>query len=154
MYIVKIDYKSRISKELLNLILTRIVADAEGEDEAAILTDTSKTAVDMITGYACKLYDITPEFSKTGTARNYQILNWAINIALYLIYQRIEDYDVPAKVVKNWDDTTEDLQKLSVGKFQINLPPAPSADGGNGNNEGTGTGLRRIGSATPRTHKM
>ena len=119
----------------------------------AILADTSKTAVDIITGYAYTIYDITPEFSKIGIARNYQILNWAINIALYLIYQRIEDYDVPAKVIKNWDDTTEDLQKLSVGKFQINLPPAPpptSSDTGNG----TGTGLRRIGSSAPRTHRM
>lgn len=151
MYIVKNDYKSRIGTELLNLILTRIVDDTEGADEVAILTDISKTAVDIITGYACKMYDIVPEFAKTSTARNYQILNWAINIALYLIYQRIEDYDVPAKVIKNWDDTTDDLQKLSIGKFQINLPAASTSDG-DGSGADTGIGLRRIGSNKPRTH--
>ena len=60
MYIEKNDYKSRIGKELLNLILTRIVEDAEGEDEVAILADTSKTAVDIITDYAYTTYYITP----------------------------------------------------------------------------------------------
>lgn len=151
MYIVKNDYKSRILTELLNSILTRIVDDTPGADEIVILGDVSKTAEDIIAGYSAKLYDIVPEFQKSGTDRNYQVLNWAVNIALYLLYQRIEDYDVPQKVIKNYDDTIDTLERLSTGKFDINLPPAAAAE--SGSPEG-GVGLRRFGSAPPRSHRI
>ncbi|HUM50475.1 MAG TPA: DUF1320 family protein [Chitinophagales bacterium] len=153
MYIQKNDYKSRISTELLNLILTRILQDEPGIDEVVILSDISKTAEDIITTYTCKLYDIIPEFAKSGTTRNYQILNWAINIAMYIVYQRIEDYDVPAKVVKNHDDTIETLENVSKGKFDLNLPVAPIIEGSGATDE-TGTGLRRFGSKKPRSHEI
>lgn len=152
MYIIKSDYKSRILTELLNTILTRIVEDETGRDEEVILQDVSKTAEDIIAGYSAKLYDIEPEWAKIGGARNYQILNWAVNIALYLLYQRIEDYDVPQKVIKNYDDTIDSLERLSMGKFNINLPPAPINQDDLENN--SGFGLRRIGSFKARTHRI
>ena len=153
MYIVKTDYKSRISTELLNLILTRIIDGEDGVDEVQILTDISKTAVDIITGYSEKLYDIAPEWSKTGVTRNYQILNWAISIALYQLYQRIEDYDVPQKAIKNYDDTIDTLERLSTGKFNINLPAAASGTDG-GSTDVPTTGIRRFGSKKPRSHNL
>ena len=153
MYIIKTDYRSRILTELLNAILTRIIDEEQGIDEVEILADVSKTSEDIIAGYAGKLYDIVPEFSKTAGNRNYQILNWAINIALYLLYQRIEDYDVPQKVIKNYDDTIKKKKKLSTGKFNINIPPyiheCESEECADENNT-----LRRIGTAKMRSHTI
>jgi hypothetical protein len=146
MYIEKIDYRGRLTVELLDQII-----NTAGGEGTATLTEVSKSAEDIITSYASVLYNPVGEFTKTGVNRNYQILNWAINIALYLMYQKIEDYDVPNKVIKNYDDTIEELQKLSVGKIKVNLPPAVVDSGTSAD---TGTGLRRIGSSPKRTHDI
>lgn len=149
MYIEKADYKGRISMELLEQIV-----NTAGGEETVNLQYANKSAVDIITSYASTLYNPTDEFTKTGTNRNYQILNWGIDIALYLLYQKIADYEVPDKVIKNYDDTIGDLQKLSLGKIRVNLP-ANTGDGSQGNGLGDqGVGLRRIGSAPKRSHDI
>lgn len=148
MYLLKADYKLRISIALLEMIINKI----EG-DENEILAMASKSAEDTVMSYTGHLYNIVPEFEKTGLNRNFQILNWCLDIALYLIYQRIVDYEVPQKVIKNYDDTLEILEKVANGKLSVNLPPLPLPDE-DGNIPDTGSGLRRIGSLTPRNHKM
>lgn len=157
MYIIKTDYKTRISTDLLD----RVIAEgaSNGDD---ILAAVSKIAEDTIGTLAGVIYDIAPEFAKAGVLRNHLIMVWALNIATYNIYQRIDDEEVPEKVIKNYDDTMEDLIKVSQGKFPLNLPakPEPPADpgaggGGGGEDVATdGNGLRRIGSAEKRSHRI
>ena len=149
MYIVKTDYRGRMSTELLDQIINTL-----GGEDVQTLTDASKAAVDIITSYSSSLYTLTAEFAKTGADRNYQVLTWAINIALYLLYQKISDYDVPAKVIKNYDDTIHDLQKLSMGKIKVNLPPIVGDNTVENGADGAGIGLRRIGSTEPRSHNI
>lgn len=117
MYIQKADYKGRISLELLNLLLQ--------EDEAFILGQASKIAEDTLLSLAGVLYDIPPELLKTGTDRNYYVLGLAISIALYEIYQRSDDEEVPEKVIKNHDDALNELAQVSKGKTVLSLPPKP-----------------------------
>lgn len=152
MYVTKSDYKGRISVDLLNMLLA--------EDENAILAQSSKVAEDTITTMAGKLYNVTAEFAKTTTARNYYILSMAINIALYQIYNIADDEQVPEKIIKNYDDTMDELQKISIGKALLSLP-ANDTGNDSGSTPGTdevastsGYGLRRWGSIQKRTHNV
>lgn len=150
MYVTKNDYKGRISVDLLNMLLA--------EDESGILAQSSKIAEDTIATHTAALYDIAPEFAKIALARNYYTLSMAINIALYNIYQRSDDEDVPEKIIKNYDDTMEDLVKISIGKSMLSLPAKTNDSGGTtGDDEHAGTtgkGLRRWGSLPKKTHNV
>ena len=95
------------------------------EDEAFILAQASKIAEDTLLSLGGVLYDIPPELLKTGTDRNYYVLALGISIALYEIYQRSDDQDVPEKVIKNHDDALDELAQVSKGKTVLSLPPKP-----------------------------
>jgi hypothetical protein len=150
MYVVKADYKGRISTDLLNMLLA--------EDEGAILEQSSKVAEHTIAAMVGKLYNVANEFAKVGSERNYYLLSLAINIALYQIYNIADDEQVPEKIIKNYDDTIDDLQKISIGKAQLSLPPFIVENSGTDATDEkpgtTGTGLRRYGSITKRTHNI
>lgn len=155
MYVNKEDYKGRISTDLLVIMLE--------ESEATILEQSSKTAEDTIRVHIGTLHPgIDIELQKAGAARNGYILKLAISIALYEIYQRADDENVPAKVIKNHDDAMEDLQKISTGKgVNLNLgnygeggEEAGGEAGGPESIQPGGNGLRRIGSQSRRTHQV
>jgi phage gp36-like protein len=138
MYLEKEDYRTRITMARLDMIT---------EKDPNLLTDADKFARDIIRGYLGKIYDIEGEFVKTQNSRDGMVLNWAINIASYIIYQRVPDADVPEKVIKNYDDTITILAEVSRGKTPVNLPRLENTDG-------EPITMRRIGSAAPRTHQL
>ena len=150
MYVTKADYKGKISIELLELLLA--------EDESNILAMSSRVAEDTIKTTAGVLYDVVSEIAKTGLNRNYYLLNLAIDIALYNIYQRSDDEQIPEKIIKNHDDALNDLQKISIGKSALDMPPKVNSDNSTTGSEETvgtgGTGLRRIGSQPKKSHGM
>lgn len=154
MYVVKTDYYSRISTDLLNRIIQE--AANNGDD---LLATCSKFAEDTIATHANVIYDTSAEWAKAGAERNGLLLVWAINIATYNVYQRIDDEEVPQKVIKNFDDTMEDLQKVSSGKYPLSLPPKQLPGEGTGGSGGEdvvtdGGGLRRMGSQPKRSHAI
>ena len=67
-------------------------------------------------------YDVTAIFEKTGTDRPKQVLRWAISLVLYFIYERVPDRVVPARVIKNYDDTLSYLLEIEDAKKSIDLP--------------------------------
>ncbi|MGN6604551.1 MAG: phage protein Gp36 family protein [Ginsengibacter sp.] len=155
MYVEQTDYKGRISSSLLDILIA--------EDPAGIIADASAEAEGTIATFAGVLYDIAPELAKTAAARNGYLLSLAKSIGLYFIYQRADDEDVPEKVIKNYDDAMHDLEKISIGKKLLALPPVPVVVGESGVTDGTdtvegvgtqGVGLLRIGSQTKRTHQI
>jgi hypothetical protein len=152
MYILKADYKNRITSDLLEKII------AEGNDGGAntILDDIGRIAEDTLRSTVGVLYDVSQELAKAGSARNFLLVNWALCICTYQLYQRIDSDQVPEKVVKNYDDCIDDLIKVSNGKFPLALPPKPATPLGGGEEgvDGDGAGLRRMGSRKPRTHAM
>lgn len=154
MYVVKKDYAGRISHELLIMILSDTNAT-----ETEILEQASTTAEGMLQSMAGVLYDIDPELVKTGSDRNGMLLKYAKDIATYELYQRIDDYQVPEKVIKNYNDAIDTLEKIAQGKVPLNLPLKDGdAGGGTGSGSGEdantqGRGLLRIGSQTKRTHR-
>lgn len=147
MYVVKADYKGRITTTLLDQIIQEGASD--GTD---VLQTASKTAEDTVASACGVLYNISDELTKAGTYRNFLILSWCTSIALYWIYQRIDDEDVPAKVIKNYEDAINDLEKVSRGTYRLNLPPRETNAGGGsiGDIQTDGIGLRRMGSQKKR----
>jgi hypothetical protein len=155
MYLQKADYKSRIQTSLLDVIIKEVLTDT-GED---ILQTVSKIAEDTLEAKCGVLYDIMPEFAKQGLQRNYMIFSLALDIAVYELYQRIDDEQIPEKAIKNYNDAFVKLDKISNGKSPLKLPPKPidPEDGGSSGEEGgelDGNGLRRFGSKPKRTHDV
>lgn len=140
MYIQQEDFKGRISNELLEMSI---------EEDGDILQYVSKAAQDSLKGYLGHLYDISAELELTGLDRNFQLLSWALSIAVYHIFLRLADVDIPEKVKKDYDECLGDLENISKGKFTLNLPALPDQDP-----QGQGEGLRRMGSVAPRSHRI
>lgn len=153
MYLTKADYKSRIRLHLLDVLLENISGETE-ETATAILQNVSTIAEDTIRTKAGVLYSLTGEFALTEN-RNGYIMSLALSIALYELYQRADDDDIPEKVIKNYDDAITALDEISRGKQPLDLPPrvdeTPDPPDGEGADI-SGTGLRRLGSAKKRTH--
>lgn len=138
MYVQKNDYLTRITEQRLNILI---------QQNEEILSDANNFACEIIRGYLGSLYSIDDEFKKSGNQRNGLILHWAINIGLYILYQRAADSTVPEKVIKNYDDTIAYLEKVASGKTQISLPRKNTETG----NIKT---ILKIGSDIPRSHKL
>ncbi|MBK7097894.1 MAG: DUF1320 family protein [Sphingobacteriales bacterium] len=159
MYLQKSDYQIRIRRNLLDVLLENIAGvDPGNPTPGDILEAADKIASDTIATKAGVLYDIDGELAKTGDNRNGYIISQALSIAIYELYQRTDDYDIPDKVIKNYNDTINILDEVSRGKEPLNLPPKPSGDNGE-NNDGehvssSGFGLRRLGSAKKRSHRI
>ena len=138
MYVEKTDYRTRITTTRLDLLT---------EKDPLVLEDANKFACDIISGHLGKIYDLAEEFAKTLGARNGMVLDWAINLATYIIYQRAADSEVPEKVVKNYDDMLKILGEVSNGKRPVNLIRLKETSG-------DPVTMRRIGSAAPRSHSL
>ncbi len=105
------------------------------------------------------LYNVSGEWEKTDADRNGYILALALSIALYEIYQRADDDDIPEKVIKNYNDAMDALHAVASGKEPLNLPPRVddnNAGPGDGDEDviTSGVGLRRLGSAKKRSHRI
>ncbi|WP_346237756.1 phage protein Gp36 family protein [Niabella insulamsoli] len=159
MYLKKSDYQIRIRINLLDLILENIAVNSENNPTAdEILAAADKIACDTIATKAGVLYNVEPEFEKVGDARNGYLLALGLSIGLYELYQRTDDYEVPEKVIKNYNDAFKSLDEISRGKEPLNLPPkeqeGDSNQPGEEDAETSGFGLRRIGSAPKRSHRI
>lgn len=142
-YITIDDYKNRITTDLLSLAT---------EEDPEILTFCDKISVDTITGYIGHIYDLSGEFGKVGTARNFQLVGWALGIAIYNIFLRLPDQDMPEKIKTEYDQLITDLQDIGKGKFNINLPPLPEVIPSDP--QQPTSGLRRMGSDKKRSHRI
>ncbi len=79
---------------------------------------------DMLSGY----YNINAELAKSGDNRHSNLLKWMINLALYFVYSRIPDDEIPERVIKDYDDTMKTLEKIATGKTPTTLQ-AVTVDG-------------------------
>lgn len=156
MYLHYSDYQSRISLDLLNILIEQAGAT---DNTNSILITVDKIASDTIKTKAGVLYDIASELAKSGDDRNGYIMSLALSIALYEIYMRSDDEEIPPKIVKNYEDVMDALDNIAKGKDILDLDPKVEDNGtgtdGDGETVGTmGNGLRRIGSQTKRSHRI
>lgn len=91
-------------------------------------------------------YDLDYEFSLTGADRHKNLKRWMLNLVLYFVYERIHDNQVPERIVKNYDDTVNEIKLIEQGKRNTSLRKLIRDD-----NQRAETNFR-WGSLPPRIH--
>ncbi len=109
-----------LDTDFANKIDNAVKLQITGGDEE-VMNQAEKTAMAMVSGSLAELYDLALEYAKTGTERNQVLVRWLLNIALYDLYERIPDNQLPERVVKNYDDTLKMLEKIESGKRTCTL---------------------------------
>lgn len=97
------------------------------DGDQSILEKAEKKAVGYIYNHL-QLYDRETIFSQTGDDRNETVLEWCLSYVLYYIYRRADDDTVPASVIKDYDDASEKLEKVSAGRYPLDLPRLEKTD--------------------------
>lgn len=136
-YLTKNDAQSSIRDERLEHILDNTTSGNTVDAFELAAAEAQSIVRDHLIKYA-----IDDELVKTGDSRHKSVVFYIKNIALYVLYERIEDDDVPARIVKNYDDTIDTLQKIASGKMTIGLPLAEVDTDGDGNPDGYRTKFR------------
>lgn len=139
-FLTKDDFYSRISERLLS----QITSDDNDKLDAAVATAISKIR-DRLDGK----YNTTLELGKSGTARNGSLVGWALAISLYLVYGGVPDEEIPARVIKDYDDALAELGKINEGKLSCNLTRVTVTDD---NGDAVTVTRIRMGSNAARTH--
>ena len=118
-YIVKDDLKTKSTVYQLDQIL---------EDDDLIIDIASDDAQAIVTDSLHQHYDTELIFSKTGSARDKNVVIWMKHIVMYLIFERIPDEGVPERMVKDYDDVMIKLGKIAEGRAPVNLPSRTTKD--------------------------
>ena len=126
-YLKQVDLQSSIRDHRLEHILDN--TDSNNTTDAFELA--SSEAQSVVRDYLIK-YAIDDELEKTLNDRHKSVVFYIKNICLYILYERIEDDDVPDRIIKNYDDTIETLRDISKGKLTIGLPLAQIDTDGDG----------------------
>jgi phage gp36-like protein len=135
-FLTKDDYKGWLSTDLLDQIT--------GGDDTA-LDNPELMAEQRIKDATLAKYNTDAEFAKSGSSRNRTLLRWMLSIACYFIYHDIADDDIPARVIKDYDDCVAELEKVAAGKLSVDFDRLTETDG-------TTTTLFKYGSDTARSH--
>lgn len=131
------DYETRLSPRILDLLTA---------GDNALLDKAETEAVGIINDRLSTIYNTPAELAKTDPDRNPSLVRWAISIAIYVLYARIPDEQVPERVIKDYDDTIRELEMLQQGKLNCTLSRLTDS-------EGTVISSRfRMGNNTPRSH--
>lgn len=119
-FISKTDYKGWIDADLIDQITGGDDTNLDGPEEIA---------AQMIRDKTYGKYDIDAEFAKTGTNRNRTLIRWMLSIAVYFIYHDISDDDIPARVIKDYDDCVAELEKIASGKGSVDFERLTNTEG-------------------------
>ena len=130
------DFQTRLSDRVIELLTGNL--DSR-------LDDASNEATGILRDRLYDKYQIDAELAKTSTARNAMLVRYALSIAVYGLYSKIPDEEIPDRVVKDYDDAMEDLRLIFQGKLSSTLPLNTDSDGNT-------TVKIRMGSNDPRSH--
>lgn len=111
-FITRADLETRVTSRILDLLATS--ADT-------IIEEAELQAISTITDRLSEKYQVAAELAKTVTDRNRTLLRWIEAMILYAIYARIPDDDVPARVIKDYDDTMAELEEIQKGRLSCSL---------------------------------
>ena len=135
-FLAKTDYKGWLSTSLIDQIT--------GGDDTA-LDGPELIAQQRIIDACAAKYNMDAEFAKTSTARNRTLIRWMLSISCYFIYHDISDDDIPARVIKDYDDCIAELDKIAQGKLSVDMDRVLETDG-------TTTNMFKFGCDTARSH--
>jgi len=136
-FLTRDDYPSKIDTSLMDQI-------TGGDD--TILDAAEADAASAIIDRLGARYKVADELTKSGDGRNRSLVRWMLNISVYFLYGRVPDNDIPERVVKDYDDTLRDLEKIASGKLSCTIDRIMDSA------TGTVATKIRMGSNTPRSH--
>jgi hypothetical protein len=116
------------STDFKSFLSTRMLAKLNGIDDAELINAES-SAISMITDATAEKYDIAGELAKTGTARNATLIRWLAVLCSYFLYGDVADTEIPARVIKNYDDVLSELKLVNQGKISVQLDRITGTDG-------------------------
>lgn len=115
-YLTQQDLQSSIREGRLEHLL-----DNTQEGTPDVFGQAALEAQSLVRDYLIR-YDMDAELAKTGVDRHASIIFYLKNICLYILYERIEDDQVPERIIKNYNDTIETLREIAQGKLPLSLP--------------------------------
>lgn len=130
------DFQTRLSDRVIEFLTNNL--DSR-------IADASNEATGILRDRFYDKYQIDAELAKTSTARNAMLVRYSLSIAVYGLYSKIPDEEIPERVVKDYDDAMEDIRLISQGKLSSTLPLNTDSDGNT-------TVKIRMGSNDPRSH--
>ena len=130
------DFKGFLSTRMLDKLNS--TGDAE-------LINAESASISMITDATAEKYDIAGELAKSGTARNATLIRWMAILCSYFLYGDVADTEIPARVIKNYDDVLNELRMINQGKISVQLDRITATDG-------TTATKFQYGSETRRSH--
>jgi len=86
------------------------------ESGSTILNNAERTAIDITFSYISNIYDKDVELAKTGTTRDYMIVNSVASIIQYLLYQRVSKNIVPDHIDMQYQRVIDNLVNVSNRK--------------------------------------
>lgn len=89
----------------------------------ALLDDAENRAIELMRGYLSARYDVVAIFAATGVDRNPLIVKYAVDIALFYLYQRLPADQVPDMRLMNYEAAERWLTRLQ--KQEVNPPDLP-----------------------------
>ena len=113
MFIQKEDYTPIISDEELAVIT--------GND-AIIRKKAEKMAIQKISKYLARQYDVKTIFEQIGSARDSTILEYTMYFTLYILYSRIAKGKVPDDRYAQYTEAKEFLHALQKDEIDAQLP--------------------------------
>lgn len=116
------------------------------ENNNVFINDAEDTAIVIIKDALYQYYKVDDIFLLIGTNRPRQVVRWVIVLAVYFLYERIPDAATPQRVIDNYKEVMETLDKIAIGKKSINLPASLKTD------SSEPTTRFRWGSETKRSH--
>jgi len=87
-----------------------------------ILTNLETETIDTVNAYISGYYDTSLIFSKTGDTRDSYLLKIVIDILLYELNSRLSPNTISDILVNKRNEAISTLEKISMKKFNINLP--------------------------------
>lgn len=116
-YLTSADFLTQIREINLKRILDTHTPDASPELAAA-----SEAAVQQLKSMLSSKFDTASIFSKTGQDRNAWLVEYAVSIALYILYKRLPGHKVPAKIETSYKDAIKLLTEVANGTATADLP--------------------------------
>lgn len=108
-------------EDMIGMIRSNRLDQITDEDDA-LVNDAINDAVAMVNNYLFQHFDTDQIFSQEGEQKDRKVTRWCKYLAIYYIYDRIEDELIPERVQKNYEHTMKTLEKIAQAKMPVDLP--------------------------------
>lgn len=105
------DYFAKLGADTALVLISK-----SGQDRNELLTDVEATAVSIICGHVEDRYQLEALFSPRYKKSRLQVKQWAVDLACYLMYERIGVAE-PEDIKKAYQDTLKKLRSIKEGAY-------------------------------------